>query len=316
MMIVKQMAIMKRWRIRFIHDIISYTIINEGRNMQVEIIKPYGYCSGVKRVIDMIESIRQKHQNDKIYCIGQIVHNKIVNEKLKELDIDVLTAGTKKEIINKLQQGVVIFSAHGTDEKIINLAKEKGLIVYDVVCPFVKREFDIIKKKIKEGYSIIYIGKKKHEESEAAISISDEITLIENVQDLYGLNLTNNKIAVINQTTLSINDLKDIYLEIKNKFPNAVIIDEICNSTRIRQEKLLSINKDVSIIVVGDENSNNTKSLFKLVKLKGNDCVMIESYNDLNIQWLDGKKSVIIVSGASTPNEIVEEIYEKIKKIK
>ena len=110
--------------------------------------------------------------------------------------------------------------------------------------------------------------------------------------------------------------MKDIYLEIKNKCPSAVIIDEICNSTRIRQEKLLSINKDVSIIVVGDENSNNTKSLFKLAKLKGNDCVMIESYNDLNMQWLDGKKSVIIVSGASTPNEIVEEIYEKIKKIK
>lgn len=284
--------------------------------MNVEIIKPYGYCSGVKRVIDLVDKIAKLHQNEKIYCIGQIVHNKIVNQKLDDLNIIVLTKGTKEEMINSINEGVVIFSAHGTDEKIVNMAKEKQLIVYDVVCPFVSKEFKIIKDKLKENYSVIYIGKKNHEESQAALSISNDIYFVETLSDIDNLNIKNDKIAVINQTTLSIKDLNEIYSNIEKKYPDIEIIDEICNSTRIRQEQVSSINKDSQVIIVGDENSNNTKSLYFLAKKNGNKCIMIEKFDNAILEWIDTKKHIVIVSGASTPNEIVEEIYENLKKIK
>lgn len=283
--------------------------------MNVKIIKPYGYCLGVKRVLDLVNDIVIKHQDKKIYCIGQIVHNKIVNQKLIDLNIEILNFSDKEKAIEKIDSGVVIFSAHGTSKKIIEKAKKKGLIVYDVVCPFVLKEFNIIEDKINHGFDVIYIGKKNHEESTAALAISNNIHFIEKVKDVSGLKITNSKIVIINQTTLSINDLKEIYLSIQEKYPNALIIDEICNATRVRQEQVLKINQQHDVIVVGDNNSNNSKSLYELAFKKAHSCIMVEQYSEELKKWCETKKNVLIVSGTSTPNEIVENIYNMIKSI-
>lgn len=282
--------------------------------MKVELINPYGYCVGVANVIKQIHTIAKTHPNDEIFCVGQVVHNQKVNESIESLGVKVLK-GDKKELISKINSGVVIFSAHGTDHQLILEAKQKGLIVYDLVCPFVKKSFDIISKNLKENNTVIYIGVKKHAESEAALSLDKTIQFVTNVEDIDALNIINDNIVVINQTTLSILDIKDIYDKILKKYPNAKIIDEICNSTRIRQQVLLDkkINSD-GLIIVGDKNSNNSLSLYDIAQKQGYDTLFISCLEDLDYQWLDNKKSISIMSGASTSQAVVEEIFEKIKK--
>ena len=281
--------------------------------MKVELVKPYGYCIGVANVIKQIHKIAASHPNDEIFCVGQVVHNQKVNESLSSLGVKVLK-GDKKELIESLNSGVVIFSAHGTDQKVIERAKQKGLIVYDLVCPFVKKSFDIISSMLKENNSVIYIGVNNHAESTAALSIDKNIQFVTNISDVDKLNINNDNVCVINQTTLSILDIKDIYDKILLKYPNAKIIDEICNSTRIRQQVLLDkqINSD-GLIIVGDKNSNNSLSLYNIALKQGYNTIFISCIDELDYSWLKGKKEISIMSGASTSQAVVEEIFEKIK---
>lgn len=283
---------------------------------KVYLLKPYGYCIGVNKVIELIKKIKVENVlNLPIYCIGEVVHNNIVNEWLISQNIKVIV-GDKEKSIEKINNGIVIFQAHGTDEKIIKKAKDKGLIVYDAICPFVKKGFEIIKNKIALGYDIIYIGILNHPEAIAALSISKSIHFISDASTINDLKITNNKIAVINQTTLSITDLNDIYKKLKIKYPSIEIIDEICNSTRLRQENLLNYQiKTNFIIVIGGKNSNNTKSLYEIAKKKCKNAYLISDINEIENIKINGNDSVLIVSGASTPNELVDEIIKKIEKL-
>ena len=283
--------------------------------MNISILKPCGFCAGVQRVMDLIEQICLSHPNQNIYCLGQVVHNNYVNEELKKKGI-IITSSNKDEALNQISSGVVIFSAHGTDQKLVQKAINKNLIVYNTICPFVQKEFSIINEKIKEGYHILYIGVKNHDETLAALSISEQITLIENENDLVSLNLKTNKIAVINQTTLPIDSLYNLHKKIKSIYPDSIFIDEICDSTRKRQNAIHSIDDDCDgLIIVGDQHSNNTKSLYKIAKDKGLAVIMVQEYNFLLQDWLKGKKNLLITSGASTSIKKVEEIYKIIKNI-
>lgn len=281
--------------------------------MKIELLNPYGFCMGVINVLKLINYVVDNHKDQPIYCVGSVVHNDDVNESLRNKGVNILT-GNKQQIIDSINEGVVIFSAHGTDEKIIKKAIKKGLIVYNAVCPFVDKSFDAIKQMHKDGYQIIYIGKKGHDESNAALSFSDNIYLVENNDDVNALNLNKEKIAVINQTTLSTIDIEFIYKNIKEKYPDSIIVDEICNTTRIRQQKLISCAPLYDgIIVVGDKTSSNTMSLYKISKNLNHNTIMVLNKNELSDAWLDNKESILIASGASTPNAVVEEIYKKLK---
>ena len=282
--------------------------------MDVTVIKPSGFCVGVNYVIKQLNSIIEKHSNKSVFCVGQLVHNETVVNDIKSKGVIILK-GDKKECVEKISDGVVVFSAHGTDEKIVELAKEKGLIVYNLVCPFVQKSFDVIKEKLKQNYDVIYIGVNNHDESNAALSISNKIHFVSNIDDVNKLDINNKDICIINQTTLSIIDIKDIYQAIIEKYPNAQVIDEICNSTRSRQQMIIDKKiKEESIIVVGDYNSNNTKSLYNIAKEKGYNTVLVRTILDLDSSWIKKQKSIAIISGASTPEQIIDEIYQHIKK--
>lgn len=283
--------------------------------MNVKLVEPYGFCAGVELVLKKINDIKKQHPNEKIFCVGQIVHNKEVISQLSKDGIIFLQL-SKEEIIESLEKGVVVFSAHGTDENLIKKAKDKGLIVYDCVCPFVKKAFTNIKKRLEEDYDIIYVGVKNHDESNAALSISDNILFIEEKKDLLSYKTKNNKVTIINQTTLSQDDLQDIYSFAKELYPYITFENETCNSTTIRQRNLKkNIEWSDGVIVVGDKGSNNTKSLYKIAEsAKRENAILVEKTEDINIEWVKSKKRVIIVSGASTPKEKVEEIYFFLKK--
>lgn len=281
--------------------------------MKIKLLTPYGFCAGVELVLEKIEQIIQENEGKKIYCIGQLVHNNEVNRNLTNKGIEILE-GEKKQLINQIDEGVVVFSAHGTDPAIIKAANDKGLKVYDCTCPFVKKTFDLIRQKNKEGYCILYVGVKGHAEAEAALSLVQNSILIENEEDVKRLKIKKEKYFIINQTTLSIDNLDKIYTFAKKKIKNLCVANEICNSTRKRQNVLKTnlLNVD-GVVVVGDGHSNNTNTLLKLARDKGVDSIMIDSYDKIDSTWFTDKTNIIVCSGSSTSKENVEKIYNFLK---
>lgn len=259
--------------------------------MEIVQLNPCGYCKGVYDAIQKVFSIKKEHPEENIYCIGQIVHNQYINEKIKKEGIQILEMD-KKAALDSIQEGIVIFSAHGTSQELIDYAKQKGLIVVDTICPFVKKGMDLIQSYLNNGYAIIYIGKKNHPEAIATTSLSKNIHLVESIDDLKLLNLKNNKIFLTNQTTISIRDLKDFYLYAKEKYPSILFSDEICSSTRTRQEAILKLKSVDGLIVVGDKKSNNTNNLYKIAKDNEIDAILVESKNHFPLEWLKNKKQI------------------------
>lgn len=282
--------------------------------MKVLKLTPYGYCKGVYDAINTVLSIKEKYPSTPIYCIGQIVHNQYINEKIAQCGIKIIEKD-KLEALKEINSGVVIFSAHGTSKEILNKARDKGLIVIDTVCPFVKKGMDIIDSYLKENYEIIYIGKKNHPEAIASTSISNKIHLVETLEDLKQLKINTDKIFLTNQTTISVNDLKQFYEFAKEKYPNLILSDEICSATRIRQENILNLKEVDGLIIVGDQKSNNTKNLLKIANEKKLDAILIENINQLEHLWLENKETVAVTSGTSTPLELVNEVIDYLKNI-
>ena len=283
--------------------------------MKVSILKPYGFCAGVEYVINYLNNIINLYPNKKIYCVGSLVHNELVVKEIENRGVFVMS-GDKSDIIDSISDGVVVFSAHGTDEKIKEKAQNKGLIVHDAACPFVKREHSLIKEYLKKKYKIIFIGVPGHDEANAVMSLSADILFISSIEDVDTLEQSLENVVVINQTTLSYISLEGIHNKIKQKFPEALFLNEICNSSRIRQTKLTSsINNYDLIIVVGDKTSNNTASLYKIATEYGKDTIYTNDENDSRLEQILNKESVLIVSGASTPKEKVEKIAKKLKSL-
>ena len=283
--------------------------------MEIELLYPLGFCKGVQKAIDTAIEAANTYNDLPIYCIGPIVHNKIVNDFLISKNIHILN-GNKKDLIDSIDKGVVIFSAHGTDTSLIDYAKSKNLIVINTICTYVQKSMDIIKQYLNNEYKILFIGVNNHPENEAICSISQNVYFCTNKENIPTFNKTD-KILVANQTTLSIDDLTSIHNLIKAKYPQAIFADEICNSTRLRQQQIKNVDSKIvdGIIIVGDKTSNNTKSLFKLALNKNIDTIMIENLSDLNYDWLLNKKHICIASGASTPLKVIKEVHDFIRKL-
>lgn len=283
--------------------------------MNVKILKPYGFCAGVEYVMKTLDEVIKENQGNPIYCVGDLVHNDKVIDSLKSKGVSVIS-GNKETAIDLIDFGVVIFSAHGTSDKIIQKAVDKGLKVYDAACPFVKKELSDIKKYVEQGYDILFVGVSGHDEANAVLSISSKIHLITNLDDLEKTSIKNSNIVVVNQTTLSVDDLYYLHSAIKKKYPRAIFENEICNSSRIRQNRLLleEDNYDL-VIVVGDKHSNNTQTLFKIAKEKYINAVNISSKEQLYNVNLNEIQNVLVLSGASVMKENVEEIIKFLKNL-
>ena len=278
--------------------------------MKVEILQPKAYCAGVSNAIKLAYKAREENPNKKVYVLGMLVHNNFVVEHLKKKDIQVALD------INDIPDGeVIIFSAHGHKKELDAIAKQKNLIVYDSVCPKVLANMKLIEENVNAGHYIIYIGQKGHPEAEACLSLYNKVILYtNNILNNYHLE-NDEEHLVINQTTLSILDIQDIHKEILKTIPKARIANEICGSTRLRQEAILSLDKDVDlIIVVGDNNSSNTKRLLEVAKASHPkvESLMIADASDLDMRVCANKNHIVISSGASTPEHIIDAVYNKI----
>ncbi len=275
-------------------------------------ISPRGYCYGV---VDAMVLARQAARNldlpRPIYILGMIVHNSHVTNSFEDEGIITLDGPNRMEILSQVEKGTVIFTAHGVSPEVRKLARDKGLTTVDATCPDVTKTHDLIREKSSEGYQIIYIGKKGHPEPEGAIGVApDHVHLIEKEEEIDTLTLSEGKILITNQTTMSQWDIKHIMKKLLEKFPGAEIHNEICLATQVRQEAVAEQAGQADlVIVVGDPRSNNSNRLAQVSEeIAGTTAYRISDVTELKREWLEGVTKVAVTSGASTPTLITKEV--------
>lgn len=279
-------------------------------------IRPQGYCGGVLKAIQTAKETRKKYPKEKITVLGNLVHNQYVKKALELLEIQTIenSQKTRLELLDEVNTGVVIFTAHGVSTRVKEKAFEKGLICVDASCPFVLQTQKVVKEKLDEGFEIFYIGKNKHPEAEAIYSTSEKVHLIQKIEDI-PTGITS-PVFVTNQTTMSIMDIKTIFDAIAQSYPDALFHDEICNATRVRQQAILDL-KDQEIdalVVVGDPSSNNTRKLAQIGSQSNiNLVVSAESVEQIHLEDFKGATRIAITSGASTPTYLTQQIIAYLK---
>lgn len=287
--------------------------------MKIIDIKPRGYCKGVVRAIVLAKKTRENYPHEPISILGSLVHNKYIVQALEKKGIKTVNTPfkTRLELLEEIDSGIVIFSAHGVSTAVKEAAENKGLQYLDATCEDVSSTHELIHKAKQNDSEVIYIGKKNHPESLAVIESFDNIHFITNVDEVDSLHIDQNKpLIVTNQTTLSTLEIASILNTISDKFPQAEINNEICFATQVRQEAIIKQQDLDALIVVGDPTSNNTAMLAKIGQDHGIEHIFrIETLHDLNLNEFQNDWIVGITSGASTPNYLTNMVVDYMKKV-
>lgn len=286
--------------------------------MIINKLTPQGYCSGVKNALYIAYTALSSSTYPKpIYLLGSIIHNQRVIEDLEKKGAILIEEKglSRSQLIERIEKGTVILSAHGVSPIVYDIAKRKGLTIIDTTCGNVLLVQNRMRHYLSLGYTCLYIGTKGHPECEGILGISPSIKLVETKEDIPNLTYTSSSIYVTNQTTLSIFETEQLYKKIKEKYPEAILDNTICKATTIRQKACLEQTPVDLCIVVGDKASSNTKKLALASQSVGIQTILIESVSDLENIDFKNIHSVSITSGASTPEETVEEIISYLKRV-
>ena len=286
--------------------------------MKVHRVIPSGYCKGVVNAIMLAKKTRTENPDEKIYVLGMLVHNSFVSKELASLGIITLDDSfkSKEELLDEINEGIVIFTAHGISEKIKQKAIDKGLKYVDATCVDVLKTQNIIKDYLSNNYEVIYFGKHRHPEAEAVLSICDKIHLVCDENDLLNLNLEGKKLFLTNQTTMSYLELKDLIIKAKELYTDIVVQKEICNATTSRQEAISRLTDCDLLYVVGDKKSNNTNKLVDIGLKQGIKKVMlIHNFKDIDNEDLQGVENVYVTAGASTPPSLIDEVISYLSSL-
>ena len=282
--------------------------------LNIVLAEPRGFCAGVDRAIEIVERALAKFGRP-IYVRHEIVHNTFVVNDLKEKgaifieDLDDVPPGA-----------TLVFSAHGVSKAIQNGAKARGFQIFDATCPLVTKVHVEVAKLHKEGYEFIMIGHKGHPEVEGTMGqLESGIHLVEDVADVARVRPAQTaKLAVVTQTTLSVDDAAEISAAVLARFPQVKSPkkQDICYATQNRQDaiKVLSPQVDL-VIVVGSPTSSNSNRLAELARKLGVESYMVDSASELQPAWIDGKRSIGLTAGASAPEILVHEVITRIKAL-
>ncbi len=284
------------------------------KKMQVILAQPRGFCAGVERAIAIVEMAIEKF-GPPVYVRHEIVHNPHVVERLRQ------KGAVFVEETDAIPEGAVtIFSAHGVAESVESHATSRGLNVIDATCPLVEKVHKEGQRYAKLGYEIIMIGHDGHPEVEGTLGrISGKVHLISEVPDVAELQVTDpEKLAYVTQTTLSVDDTKDVIDALKARFP-AIIgpsTKDICYATQNRQAAVRELAKHVDVVlVIGARNSSNSNRLQERAEESGVAAYLIEDASHLNPDWVRGKRAVGITAGASAPEDLVQDLLSRLRAI-
>ena len=281
---------------------------------EIVLAEPRGFCAGVDRAIEIVERALTKFGRP-IYVRHEIVHNTYVVNDLKEKGAIFI-----EELADVPPGATLVFSAHGVSKAIHNEAHARGFQIFDATCPLVTKVHVEVAKLHKEGYEFIMIGHKGHPEVEGTMGqLSSGIHLVEDVADVATVNPSQtSKLALVTQTTLSVDDAAEIAAAVKARFPRvrAPKQQDICYATQNRQDAIKVMSPQVDLmIVVGSPTSSNSNRLAELARKLGVESYMVDSADELQPKWLEGRQRVGLTAGASAPEILVKEVIDRIKAL-
>lgn len=288
--------------------------------MNIILAKPRGFCAGVTRAIETVERALAKF-GPPIYVRHEIVHNKFVVESLRKKG--AIFVSEIDQIPDNFPHGgaITIFSAHGVSDHVENAAAARGLNVIDATCPLVSKVHREAKKYEEEGYELILIGHRGHPEVEGTSGrVKKEVILVTNEEDARNVQIKNpQKLSYVTQTTLSVDDTKNIVEILEKRFPEmqqGLATKDICYATQNRQDAVRSLSKMVDmLLVIGAKNSSNSNRLRDLGEECGLPSYLINDAQDLQANWFVNVGNVGLTAGASAPEVLVQEVIEKVKEI-
>ncbi len=274
---------------------------------------PRGFCAGVDRAISIVERALEEF-GAPIYVRHEVVHNKFVVDDLREKGAVFI-----ENLADVPAGATLIYSAHGVSKAVQEEAVARGFQVFDATCPLVTKVHKEVDRLNEQGYQIIMIGHKGHPEVEGTMGQLSEgvMLLVETVDDVAALQVVNpDKLSHVSQTTLSVDETRDIIEALKIRFPNirSPHKEDICYATTNRQEAVKDLAEECDIvIVVGSPNSSNSNRLREVAALRGVDAYMVDNAGYLKPEWFTGKSQVGVTAGASAPEVLVKEVVETIR---
>ncbi len=280
--------------------------------MTVVLAEPRGFCAGVERAIDVVERSLERF-GAPIYVRHEIVHNKHVVDDLRAKGVIFV-----KEVDEVPVGAVAIFSAHGVAERVEEAAGERGLKAIDATCPLVTKVHREGRRYAEEGYDVVMIGHLGHPEVEGTLGrIPGKVQVISEPEDVADLEVKDpERVAFVTQTTLSVNDTRDVIEALKTKFPAIVGPDvrDICYATQNRQTAVAEMAKHVDmILVVGAKNSSNSNRLRELGETIGIPSYLIADADAMENGWIEGKTRIGLTAGASAPETLVQGVIERLR---
>jgi 4-hydroxy-3-methylbut-2-enyl diphosphate reductase len=284
---------------------------------KIYLANPRGFCAGVDRAIGIVEKALEQF-GAPIYVRNEVVHNKFVVDGLRERGAIFV-----KELHEVPDDSIVIFSAHGVSKAVQNEAKERGLKVFDATCPLVTKVHMEVSRDARNARDTILIGHAGHPEVEGTMgqfdaSFGGKIYLVEDMKDAEKIHIDNpENISYVTQTTLSLDDTKEIIGKLRDRFPviSAPKKDDICYATQNRQDAVRELSQKCSLIfVVGSKNSSNSNRLRELAEKEGAVAYLIDRADDIDVSVLKNHTNIGVTAGASAPEILVKEVLELLAK--
>ena len=278
--------------------------------MEVTVAKTAGFCFGVKRAVEKVYEQIGKTEKP-IYTYGPIIHNEQVVGDLQEKGVEVIDT---LEELKTIRDAVVVIRSHGVGKDVYDILKENGVEIVDATCPYVKKIHRIVEKQTAEGRRVLIVGSEDHPEVQGIKGWGNERTkVIENMDDFRRLELPEDeKLCIVSQTTFNYKKFQDIVEKISKTRYDITVLNTICNATQERQVEAMRIASQVDVmLVIGGKHSSNTQKLYDICRKECKNTYYIQTLGDFNPECISSVRSVGITAGASTPNNIIEEVHTK-----
>ena len=280
--------------------------------MEVIVAKTAGFCFGVKRAVEQVYEQIEKADRP-VYTFGPIIHNEQVVEDLAQKGVRVIDT---EEELEAVRDAIVIIRSHGVGKHIYDLLERIGVTVVDATCPFVKKIHRIVQEQQAAGRRVIIVGNPEHPEVQGIRGWGNEGTLVvETADQIENLPVsTKDKLCIVAQTTFNYNKFQDLVEKFEKKGYDILVLNTICNATQERQVEAKRIASEVdAMIVIGGRNSSNTQKLYEICRKECKNTYFIQTLGDFNPECVNSVRSVGITAGASTPNQIIEEVHTNVR---
>ena len=278
---------------------------------QVTLAKSAGFCFGVKRAVN---KVYEEAKKGRVYTYGPIIHNEEVVKDLENKGVKVINS---LEEFQNIPEGTVVIRSHGVAKEVYDFLKKQDLKIVDATCPFVLKIHRIVEEHAKAGEHIVIIGNDKHPEVEGIKGWCGpkNRTVIQNREEAENFAIDGKqKVCIVSQTTFNYKKFQELVEIIRKKGYDIIVLNTICNATKERQTEARSIAETVdAMIVIGDKHSSNTQKLFEICRKACNNTYYIQTLGDLDLNQLGSVETVGITAGASTPNNIIEEVQNNVR---